>query len=843
MSFDFASGLTRAHEEKVIDPEEIFRRQTSGKNLWLGQGDVLRDWFSNRNKSDILIGMDTGMGKTIVGLLIAHSIMNEKNQKVIYVCASKQLVDQTVSEANALGIKVASYMNREYVNGFEFHECTAPLVTTYQALFNGKSKFFNEDIGGLIFDDSHVADNILKDSFTLSIDRKHELYTKIAILFESYFHNVKQDARFKQVLENKNDEVFILPPFEVKNYLDIIKGYFTEHKIDEDLNMLFAWEYLKDNLDMCLFMLSKRRIEITPPILPSKALSYFQEGISRVYLSATHVSADYFPRYYGNKIAHSISFPSGKSKSKKFIISPYRTQIEFDNTQAIRKKLIELLGSFKALIITPAFYRAEQWKKIDDADILEADAKNIIEKIEEFKVSDKKKLILANRYDGIDFPGDTCRVLILDGLPLEGALLDSYFINQMKADNYIRTEMNAKILQGMGRIFRGTDDYGIIFIVGEQEIKWINTPKNLINFPPQMQTQLKVGSKLNSMITNESFESLIYQVLSKDAGLMGAYEKFVDEEMSTIPAPDLEQLEKEQKKMEKISSIESHLLSALWLRDYEHIEALCSDLLENSREYDTGIYAWHCFIQGLALQVLGRDESSTASFIEANRLSHVTPKPFLDATKSFPESDSGIVNSIIEAVSNMPQDVQLARLQDEFKYLDNTIFKGEDKKHELGIEYLGKVLGFDTDRPDNRLKTGPDVLWKTQNNQFVIFELKTNKTTGPYAKKETGQFLDHVEWIKSSQKVAEVNILHKIIVGPHNKVNHDANPSDDIYVIELEEFKKYAEDIVNTVKACYGPTINTTERIEHLVETNALEWTNRFDKMSKMLAIELKDVQ
>ena len=82
MSFDFAAGLASKKEEKVIVPEDIFRKQTSGKNLWLGQGDALRDWFENRNKNDILLAMDTGMGKTIVGLLIAHSIMNEKS----YLC-------------------------------------------------------------------------------------------------------------------------------------------------------------------------------------------------------------------------------------------------------------------------------------------------------------------------------------------------------------------------------------------------------------------------------------------------------------------------------------------------------------------------------------------------------------------------------------------------------------------------------------------------------------------------------------------------------------------------------------------------------------------------------------
>lgn len=841
MSFDFAAGLTSVHEEKVIEPEEIFRKQTSGKNLWLGQGDALRDWFENRDKNDIVLAMDTGMGKTIVGLLIAHSIMNEKSQKVIYVCASKQLVEQTVSEANEIGIEVASYMDGDYSNGFSFHDCTAPLVTTYQALFNGKSKFFREDIGGLIFDDSHVADTVIKDSFTLSIKRSSALYLQIAKLFESYFNTVKQDVRYKQVLEEKNDEVFIFPPFEVKHHLETIKKFFEDSKVDEDTDTLFAWAHLKDNLDMCLFLINQNKIEITPPIIPAKTLPYFQEKVSRVYLSATHVSTDYFPRYYGNKIAHRISHPSGKSKSKKFIISPHRCNIGFKSTQAVRQSLMSNLQSFKSLIITPSFYGAEPWKKIDADLIIEATSRNIVQKIEEFKSSDNKKLILANRYDGIDFPDDTCRVLILDGLPSERGLLDSYFANQLKVDNYIRTEMNAKILQGMGRIFRGADDYGIVFLAGEKEIKWIATPKNLMNFPPLMQIQLKVGNRLNSMITEESFESLIHQVLTKKQGLMKAYENFIDEEIKNAKKQDHTEQEVEQEKMEKLSLIESHLFSSLWQRDYEHIERFNEDLLNNSKDFDATIFSWHNFIAGLTLQAIGKEKESLIYFFEANRISKVTPKPLANLGKSFIESEIGLVNTITNAISNLEKSIQLQNMQQQFQYLDEGKFPKQDKKHELGIEFLGKYLGFETDRPDNRYKTGPDVLWELPENKFVLFELKTNRTTGTYPKKDTGQFLDHIEWVKREKKINDEDILHQIIVGPHNRVNHDANPSDDMYIIELNEFKQFAEELINITSSCYSPSFTKTAQVEQLISDNHLVWTERFDKMDKRKAIDLKD--
>ena len=840
MAFDFASALTSTAEEIITDPEEIFRKQASGKNLWIGQGDILRDWYKNRDKNDILIAMDTGMGKTIVGLLIAHSLMNEKKQKVIYLCASIQLVEQTVNEARSLGINVSSYSLGKYANEYDFHECKAPLITTYQALFNGKSKFSQEDIGGIIFDDSHVSGSVLKDSFTLSIPRDQQLYMQIANLFKSYFDSQKQDARYNNILNNRGDDVFILPSFEVEHHLETIKQYMVDTKVNEDKNMLFAWEYLQDRLDLCLFLINRKRIEIVPPVIPSKFLKYFQSTVSRVYLSATHVGMDYFPRFYGNKIQYYISFPSGKSKSKKFIISPLKSKIGTTDMSELRKLIYESIEPYRTLIITPSFNKSKAWKELDSDSVIEAKADTIIRDIDSFKSSDNKKLILANRYDGIDFPGDSCRVLIFDGLPIEGELLNSYFYTQLKIDNYIRSEINAKILQGIGRIFRGTDDYGIVILFGKEEVKWISTPKNKLEFPKRTQVQLNAGDKLNEIIDKENLSDLITQILNKDTDLMSMYDKFIDEETKKIDAQD-ELSETEGKLVEKMSLIESHIYNNLWMRDYSQIEVLCDELVSLSKDYDLKVNAWHHFVSAMALSVIGMDDKSNDFYLKANSLESVLPKINIKSDKKYRESEIGLVNSFIEMIKTVDKDKAIEDLKEKFEYMDDTKYPNMDKKHELGIEYLGKILGFKTERPDNTHKTGPDVLWELPNNKYVILELKTNKTTGNYSKKETSQSLDHVEWVKKNKNIQNEADLYKIIIGPLNEVNQDANPSKDMYIIELKEFYEYGKKIINALESCYSPAYNTTEAIEAFITDDMLEWDNTFENMSKTRANNLKN--
>ena len=133
--------------ERPIDPLEIFRQLTVAdqniNDLWLAQGDALRAWHENREMDDIGVVLNTGAGKTLVGLLVAQSLVNETRGKVLYACSSIQLVEQTAEKATGYGLDVATYYRGEFSNdGFLRGETAC--VTTYQAIFNGKSRLKNQ---------------------------------------------------------------------------------------------------------------------------------------------------------------------------------------------------------------------------------------------------------------------------------------------------------------------------------------------------------------------------------------------------------------------------------------------------------------------------------------------------------------------------------------------------------------------------------------------------------------------------------------------------------------------------------------------------------------------------
>jgi len=137
------------------------------ENLWLSQGDALRSWHEHRASRDVVVAMNTGGGKTLVGLLCAQSLVNELKAPVAYVCGTRQLVTQTVEHSRNYGLQVTSYLSGEYSNDLYLSK-KAPLVTTYHAVFNGLSRFKGTDFAAIIFEDAHLAEQILRDVYTFN---------------------------------------------------------------------------------------------------------------------------------------------------------------------------------------------------------------------------------------------------------------------------------------------------------------------------------------------------------------------------------------------------------------------------------------------------------------------------------------------------------------------------------------------------------------------------------------------------------------------------------------------------------------------------------------------------
>jgi replicative superfamily II helicase len=98
MAFKKPSPVTSVPES----PDQLFldlpRRKYTG--LIDHQGQILRTYAtSGINSPDVALQLPTGSGKTLVGLLIAEWRRRKFKEKTVYLCPTKQLVNQVVEEA------------------------------------------------------------------------------------------------------------------------------------------------------------------------------------------------------------------------------------------------------------------------------------------------------------------------------------------------------------------------------------------------------------------------------------------------------------------------------------------------------------------------------------------------------------------------------------------------------------------------------------------------------------------------------------------------------------------------------------------------------------------------
>ena len=86
---DFTKRLAHAPVERPTDPTEIYNRldRASDKGpLRPAQLAVLAAWHARRTERDLVVKLHTGEGKTLAGLLVLQSKLNENGRPSLYLC-------------------------------------------------------------------------------------------------------------------------------------------------------------------------------------------------------------------------------------------------------------------------------------------------------------------------------------------------------------------------------------------------------------------------------------------------------------------------------------------------------------------------------------------------------------------------------------------------------------------------------------------------------------------------------------------------------------------------------------------------------------------------------------
>ena len=362
---DFGSLGPREEAAKPIHPIEIFEKLPNlpgtPNDIWRGQTETLDQWHQNRTAHDVLVALNTGGGKTLVGLLIAQSLVNEGVDNVVYVCATIDLVRQTEREAEKIGLEHTIRVEGGYSNDL-FESGRAFCITTYQAIFNALSSIRrNYFPGAVIFDDAHVAGVMLRDAYSLRVDSRGnaDLFRDLCELFEPHFVELDQRGAFEDAIGLEHKRIVMAAPSGVRSRKDQLYELFERHGASDDNNLKYHYPHLMDRFDRCAVLFGLGRCEISPPFLPSLAIDVLERPIRRVYLSATLKYKTDFVRAFGRIPDHIIEPRNDAGNGERLILMERAVDGGF-NTQLVGS----IAGEKKVLIAVPNYSAAESWEDL-----------------------------------------------------------------------------------------------------------------------------------------------------------------------------------------------------------------------------------------------------------------------------------------------------------------------------------------------------------------------------------------------------------------------------------------------------------------------------------------------
>jgi len=262
------------------------------KKLWSAQDYVLKKYSDEFiNKPDVAIELPTGAGKTLIALLIAESWRKE-NRKVAVLSANKTLARQMEMEAQQLGIPAVLMEGRGIDipsrDKRDYHRANKIAVMNYWVYFNQNPVVDSADL--LIMDDAHLAEHCLHSLWSVEIDR-HEhnnlfksLVTELVNRFPEY--TVLQDAL--------DDNPSPTSPPELLSFIDQVSIASRLKEIidaspllETDVDLKFRWNRIRNFFNEANIYLSFNSIWIRPYIYPLIANSYYSEATQRIYMSAT----------------------------------------------------------------------------------------------------------------------------------------------------------------------------------------------------------------------------------------------------------------------------------------------------------------------------------------------------------------------------------------------------------------------------------------------------------------------------------------------------------------------------------------------------------------------------
>lgn len=840
---DFTKRLGRQSAAKTTDPLKIYDsldRVSEKGPLRPTQEAVLAEWHANRRaERDIILKLHTGQGKTILGLLMLQSKLNEGISPALYLCPNKFLVNQTVEQANQFGVKVcvvkpgSNELPEEFLDGHQI------LVATVHVLFNGLTKFGlgprSIQIGALLMDDAHACIDTIKDQCNITLDREENsnAYAEIVSLFEAELRN-QGEGTFADIKRRDPYAYVPVPYWDWDDKESEVAQILSRHR--EQKAIRFAWPLLKDGLPDCLCLVSGAQVVIAPYLPPLDAFGSYSAARHRIFMSATITDDSFLIKGLGIS-AETIQKPLGIANERwsgeKMVLIPSLIHPELHRGAVVGAYAPPAPSRrYGVVALSPSAKKCEDWRTLGATVATKETIDTEVERLRRDKQF-ANALVIVNRYDGIDLPDDTCRVLILDSKPFAEELLDRYVEDRRPGSALVAGRLARTVEQGLGRAVRGEKDYCVVVLIGPDLVRAVRGPGTRDYFSNQTRTQIEIGLEIAEMATEEvangtppmtTFKSIVNQCLGRDEG----WKAFYADRMNQPAAGQ--------------SPARGDLLTALQAevraerefqrRNHDNAARILQELVDKHVK-SPGEKGW--YLQEIARYLYPKSKSdSNRKQIAAHRQNRylLKPKEGMEFSQIVSPVAQRRVQNVIGWLSTQETfDVAQVRVSEILSALQ---FGVVADRFEQALDDLGQALGFACDRPDKEWKEGPDNLWGLRDDEYLLFECKSQVETDRSAinKDESDQMNKSSAWFDRHYPGMKVK---RIMIIPTRKVASAAAFREEVDVMRTPQLTKLAKNVLAFFAEFRGVDLKdlSDRRVQDLLEFHKLGVSNLLSDYSE----------
>jgi hypothetical protein len=796
-------------------PDRLFRDLPRRKHasLFDHQGQILRTYVATALKApDVALQLPTGSGKTLVGLLLAEWRRRKFGERVVYLCPTRQLVNQVAEEASSkYGLTVEPFTGTvknytpearaAYENGDRVS------VTTYSSLFNTNPFFSNPEI--VIVDDAHVSENYIAGQWTVRISRSDEsLFRAVAAVLKGVMNEINYE-RLTGDSKSIDDVTWVdkVPTPRLAEMSAELRAAIVAN-IGEG-EQKYRWRMIRDHLDACQVYVSSSEVLIRPLIPPTWAHAPFAEATQRIFMSATLGAGGDLERLTGRSEILRLPIPEGWDRQgigRRFFIFPDKSLNE-PEVIALRRELMKKSG--RSLVLTPSDKAAGAIaaEVVDSLKYPVFSGSDLEDRKAAFVRTNPAVAVVANRYDGIDLPNDDCRLLFIEGLPRAVNLQERFLLVRMGANLLFNERIQTRVLQAVGRCTRGLNDYSAVVVTGEDLPAYLTERRRRSHFHPELQAELEFGVEQSTAVNAATILENFAVFLEHDEEWETANEAILEarERATQADFPAMDELD------ESVAH-EIAWQKAMWDGDYAKAFESAREVLGKLNDPGLRGYRalWH-YLAGSAARLAvkagdaGLEGPAKAQFRQAKEASS-------GITWLIGLSRGGDTAPTPEELNQATLMLQVERLEAQLQKLGtlhNRSFSERERDIREGLRsadcfeaaqvLLGQHLGFSAGKRET--DASPDPWWQV-GDVTIVFEDHANASANAVIDAtKARQAASHPDWVREHVPGAAGGTILSVLVTPAKKAKEGAAPHlGRVSYWGLQEFRTWADTALDAVR-------------------------------------------